>query len=140
MVVENLIITQFVNYINSVWRDIPLPCCVTIGSPFLVTGESLYIQILGKAQLVRKYIRGKYSGTLPFALYYRLSKTEIDGIEAKLLIPSENLEMFLIERTFDWNGYNIKRIEQTKGGTPFSKSEDGTIVYQSLWEIEFEVK
>ena len=140
MVVENLIITQFVNTINNVYQDIPLPCYVMIGSPLYTKGESLYIQILGKAQMQRKYIRGKFSGVLPFALYYRMSETEIDGIEAKMLIPSESLEVYLIDRKYDFTGFKINKIEQTKGGSPFSRSESGTIIYQSLWQIEFEVK
>ena len=146
MTVEKLLITQFVNYINACIESqvLDMPDYITIGTPFYSSGAGLWVQILGNATPSQKYLRGKYHGSLPFALYYRLSSAELDGIEAKMLIPSENMEAYLFGLqvanaypTFD--GFIIKEITQTKGANPFRKDQDGTIIYQSLWTIDFEV-
>lgn len=137
MIVEKLLVSQLIDYINSKTAEIPLPCYVTLGLPLKTEGQALWVQVLGKAQPIQKYIRAKYSGTFPFALYYRLSAKELDGIEAKMMIPSENLELFVIDKRLEFDGYYISKIEQTKGATIFTRGEDGSVIYQSLWQATF---
>lgn len=137
MVVEKLLISQLIDHINSHISDIPLPCYVMLGLPLKTEGEALWVQVLGKAQPQQKYIRAKYSGKFPFALYYRMGTKELDGIEAKMMIPSENLEIYLVDRKFTFDGVYISKIEQTKGAAIFSRGEDGSVTYQSLWSATF---
>lgn len=137
MTIEKLLITQLINHINDHITDIGLPCYVTIGTPFLTTGTGLWVQVLGRAEAVQKYLRGAYSASYPFAMYYRQSATEINGYEASMLLPFENFEEYLTGLTFDFDGYQIKRIYQSQGATPFQKAEDGSMIYQGTYTIEF---
>ena len=137
MTIEKLLITQLVNYINDHISDIGLPCYVTIGTPFYATGTGLWAQVLGRAQAAQKYLRGPYSASYPFALYYRQSATEVNGYEASMLLPFENLDEYLTDETFDFDGYHITKIYQSQGASPFQKGEDGTLIYQATFTIEF---
>ena len=139
MTIEKLLITQLINHINDNAAIIGLPCYVTIGTPFYTTGKGLWAQILGRAQAEQKYIRGSYSAVLPFALYYRLSAAEINGYEAVMLLPFEELEEYLTGKTFDFNGYHVTKIYQSRGASPFQRGDDGTMIYQSTFNIEFVV-
>ena len=141
MTVEKLLITQFVNFLNDSKESmtLDLPDYVRIGTPFMTSGIGLWVQVLGNAEPNQKYLRGKFQGSLPFALYYRLSAAELNGIEAKMIIPSENLEDFSSENTPVFDNFRVRKGTQTKGASPFSKGEDGTVIYQSLWRIDFEV-
>ena len=87
MRVEKLLVTQLVNCINENKDDIGLPCYVTFGAPQTLTGEAMWLQTLGGTREIKKYIRGKYKGELSFAVYYRLSAVQMDGIEANLIVP-----------------------------------------------------
>lgn len=137
MVVEKLLVSQLIDYINQNKDNISLPCYVMLGLPLKTEGEALWLSVLGKAQPQQKYIRAKFSGTFPFALYYRMTAKELDGMEAKMMIPSENLEIFLVDKQLDFDGIYISKIEQTKGAAIFSRSEDGSVTYQSLWSATF---
>lgn len=136
--VETLLITQLINEINDNISDIELPCGVTLGVQ-TVSGKAIWLQPLGGAKKIKIYIRGRYTGEFPFAIYYRLSGSEMGGIEAQMLLPHERLA----EWFDDQNGrlilddYSIQGIEMTAQPTIYSKSEDGTTVYQSRFNFQF---
>ena len=141
MTTEKLLISQILNWLNSQIQahELEFPCYITLGSPMYTTGEGIWVQLSGKAQPTQKYLRGKITSTLSFSLYYRLTDAHINGIEAVMLIPSETLENFLLTHKPQTDNFLIKRFIQTNGGVPFSRGDDGTLVYQSLWQIDFEV-
>lgn len=146
MTVDKLLITQFVNYLNEQIKEqaLLLPEYITIGTPFYTSGRGIWFQLMGTAEVKRKYIRGRFCGSLPFSMYYRMSAAELNGIEAKMLIPSENLDAFLSELKVSdslpqFTNFYIKDIQQTRSATPFRNGEDGTTTYQSIWNIDFEV-
>lgn len=141
MTTEKLLVSQILNWLNAQIQaeELDLPCYISLGSPMYTTGEGLWVQLSGKAQPTQKYIRGRYAATLSFSLYYRLTDAHINGVEAVMLIPSETLEDFLQTHKPTLDGFKIKKFVQTNGGAPFSRGDDGTLIYQSLWQIDFEV-
>ena len=142
MTVEKLLIAQFLDWLNAKIRtaELQLPSYVTLGSPLYTTGEGLWVQMQGKAQPMQKYLRGRYRAVLSFGLYYRLTDSSLNGIEAKMLLPSEMLEEYLLFHIPTLADFHVFKVSQTNGGVPFSRSSDtGELTYQSLWQIEFEV-
>lgn len=137
--VEKLLVTQLVNCINDNKEDIMLPCYVTFGAPETLTGESMWLQSLGGARTVKQYLRGKYKGELSFAVYYRMSAVQMNGIEACLIVPHEQLsEWFDDNRNIPkFDGYTIEDIRMTKQPTLFRKTEDGEVTYQSIWVMTY---
>lgn len=135
--IEKLLVTQLISFINSRKDDYRLPCYITFGYPYDLTGEALWVQVLGGTRKTKKYLRGKYEGEFPFAVYYRLSGAAMGGIEAKMLIPHEQLAELFDAETPKFDGYTVQQIEMTKQPTIFSRSEDGTTVYQSVWKMTY---
>lgn len=142
MTTEKLLISQFLDWLNAEIKAerLALPAYVSLGSPLYTTGKGLWAQMQGKAQPSQKYLRGRYRAILSFGLYYRLSEPEIGGIEARMLLPSETLEDYLYTHKPTIADFLIIKIAQTNGAVPFSRSDTGELTYQSLWQIEFEVK
>ena len=141
MTTEKLLVSQFLDWLNAKIKagDLALPLYVSLGSPLYTTGKGLWIQLQGKAQPSQKYLRGRYRAVLSFGLYYRLTEPDIEGIEARMLLPSETLEDYLYTHKPILADFTIIKIAQTNGAVPFSREEKGELTYQSLWQIEFEV-
>ncbi len=141
MTTEKLVISQILNWLNSKIQseELELPCYISLGSPLYTTGEGIWVQLSGKAQPTQKYLRGRITSTLSFSFYYRLTDAHINGIEAVMLLPSETLENFLLTNKPQLEDFKINKFIQTNGGVPFSRGDDGTLIYQSLWQIDFEV-
>ena len=139
MRVEKLLVTQLVNCINENKDDIGLPCYVTFGAPQTLTGEAMWLQTLGGTREIKKYIRGKYNGELSFAVYYRLSAVQMDGIEANLIVPHEQLSEWFddIHNTPVFDGLTVEDICMTKQPSLFRKTEDGEVTYQSIWVMTY---
>lgn len=137
--VEKLLVTQLTNCINSSKDNIKLPCFVTFGAPESLTGEAMWLQSLGGERAVKRYLRGKYKGELSFAVYYRMSAVQMNGIEACLIVPHEQLsEWFDDNRNIPkFDGYTIEDIRMTKQPTLFRKTEDGEVTYQSIWVMTY---
>jgi hypothetical protein len=57
-----------------------------------------------------------------------------------MLLPSETLEDYLYTHKPILTDFLIIKIAQTNGAVPFNRSDTGELTYQSLWQIEFEVK
>lgn len=134
---EKLIITQLVNYINDNKNNIKLPCYVSFGAPERLTGKAMWFQALGGTKVVKKYIRGKILGELSLSLYYRLSETEMNGIEANMLIPHELLSEWFEKQLPYFDGCQLQSIEMTKNPSVFGKTDDGEVTYQSIWAITY---
>lgn len=139
MKIEKLLAVQLINYLNDNKDNVELPCFITFGAPQSLTGEALWLQLLGGGAY-KKYLRGKFKGNFNFAVYYRMSATETEGFEAKLLIPHEQLsEWFDNLKTMPiFDDYTIADIGMTKHPTLFQKGEDGEITYQSLWCMDYQ--
>jgi len=136
--VENLLITQLINAINDNIADIGLPCGVTLGVQ-TVSGKAIWIQALGGMKKTKIYLRGRYSGEFPFAVYYRLSGAEMGGIEAKMFVPHEQLAEWFDKNNWrlSLDNYIVQDIAMTAQPTIYSKGEDGTTVYQSRFNFQF---
>lgn len=141
MNIEKLLAVQLVNYINNNIEIIGLPKYITLGAPMSFSGEALWVQLLGSST-IKQYLRGGKKGTFDFAVYYRMSASQTDGYEAKLLVPHEQLSDYFDELTEmpKFKDYTITSIEMTKSPTIFRKSEDGEITYQSLWRMDYQTK
>lgn len=139
MNIEKLLAVQLINYLNDNKDSVGLPCFITFGTPQSLTGEALWLQMLGGSPY-KRYLRGKFKGNFNFAVYYRMSATETEGLEAKLLVPHEQIsEWFDSLKTMPiFDGYTITDIEMTKHPTLFRKGEDGEITYQSLWCMNYQ--
>lgn len=141
MNIERLLAVQLTNYINDNITAIGLPKYITLGAPVSLSGEALWLQLLGSST-IKQYLRGGKKGTFDFAIYYRMSASQTDGYEAKLLVPHEQLSDHFDELTEmpKFKDYTITNIEMTKSPTIFRKSEDGEITYQSLWRMDYQTK
>lgn len=141
MTTEKLLISQFLDWLNAEIKAerLGLPTYVSLGSPLYTTGKGLWVQMQGKAQPSQKYLRGRYRAILSFGLYYRLTEPDIEGIEARMLLPSETLEDYLYTHKPITPDFTIIKIVQTNGAVPFNRNDKGELIYQSLWQIEFEV-
>ena len=73
--VENLIITQLVEYLNENKDDIGLPCDVW-NNEHTESGEALYVEPNGGERKQQVYIGGSYRGYFPFTLCYQLTNPE----------------------------------------------------------------
>ena len=131
---EVLIIKSVLDYTNDHKADMGLPCDIEL-EDIAPKGLSMSLQQITGEKYTEKDIVGNENGSFPFAIYSQ--NTNADKLD--IIQPLWNISKY-----FDGHNQEIElsksitvNIEMT--GTPglYSRSKDGTVIYQAIYKVEY---
>jgi hypothetical protein len=140
--VENLIITQLVEYMNDNKGAMGLTIDV-LNNECPETGEALWIQPSGGDRKFQQYVGGSYKGSFFFELCYQMTNPElIDGRKANLDLPFLKVATYL-ENANDkivLSAATVKVEMTTQPAMSYLSEDKQTVVHSASFRLEYNVK
>jgi hypothetical protein len=131
---EALIVKGVLDYINEHIEDIGLPCEIEL-EDIAPKGMSMSLQQITGDKYTSKDIVGNENGSFPFAIYSQ--NTNVDKLD--IITPLWNISKYFDghNQEIELNNSITVNIEMT--GTPglYSRSKDGTVIYQAIYKVEY---
>lgn len=131
---EVLIIKSVLDYINSHKSDMNLPCEVEL-EDIAPKGLSMSLQQITGEKYTTKDIVGNENGSFPFAIYSQ--NTNVDKLD--IIKPLWNISKYFDNHNQEIIISNSITVNIEMTGTPglYSRSKDGTVIYQAIYKLEY---